>query len=106
MIKYTVLEQASETATADIRIDEGKFKDFVYNYGVVTFKDTEEGILSYNYDLKQAPEDFKTDNEEADKKEFETLIGDILVEIISEFLKEKEGESLGNRDVDSKQPSP
>lgn len=103
MIKYTVLDQTTSDTNADVMITEGKFEGFVYNYGVLKVSEDEEGqgILSYNYELKSAPEEYVMVDEEAEKKEFETLIGDILVDII---MQEMENDIV-NRNSDSEQSS-
>lgn len=101
MIKYTILEQATPDSTADIMIAEGKFEGFVYNYGTIRVNEDEhgQGVMSYEYELKSAPDGFVMQNEEAEKKEFETLIGDILVDIIEQQMENE----LGNRDIDPEQ---
>jgi len=94
--KYEVMFNPNEE-TALIRITEGKFKNFVYNYGQVSVGevDNEENDLpiSFTYELKQAPDSYEYVDEEADKKEFEQTVGDILYDIIvnSNTVKEANG---------------
>jgi hypothetical protein len=94
--------------TAPIRILKGKFKNFVYRYGTIQVGDFEEEDsqipLKYDYELLEAPEDYKIideDHEATEKAEFGQFIGDILYDIIvnSETVKEAIN---GNRNDDSK----
>jgi len=85
-IKYEVFFVDAEE-NAWIRILEGKFKGFVYNYDVVKVgdfedEDAESVPLTYSYELREAPSTFETNDEESDKKEFEKVIGDVLYNII------------------------
>ena len=84
--KYQVNSQTNEKDTAPIRILEGKFVDFVYRYGAIKVGTTEneDGNLPlvFDYVLLEAPESFQTKDEEADHKEFEQVIGDVLYDII------------------------
>ena len=85
--KYQFVTQSDQKWTA-IAIEEGKYKGVIYKYGKVTVGDKEnsEGTLPFRfeydildpYGLEQ--KDFG--------EEFFTLIGDILVDIIDDQLKE------------------
>ena len=103
--KYEVMFNPNEE-TALIRITEGKFKNFIYNYGQVSVGevDDKEGDLplSFTYELKAAPESYVYEDEEAEKKEFEHTIGDILYDIITNSDKVKEAVNGSN---DTKQPN-
>ena len=91
--KYEVMFSA-EQETARIRILEGKFADFIYLYKNVRLGDVasedDEVQLSFTYELQVAPESYEYEDEEADKKEFEHTIGDILYDIIVNSDKVKE----------------
>jgi len=103
MTNYVVLEQTTPESTAEVMITEGKFEGFVYTYGVIKVNEDEtgQGILSYNYELKSAPEDFVIVDEEAEQKEFEILIGDILVDIV---MQQTENDIV-HRNSDTEQSS-
>lgn len=106
--KYEVTFDEHNHKTAPIRILDGKFKDFVYKYGTIQvgeFNDDDADVpLSYDYELLEAPEDFKVADEKheaAEQHEFEQLIGDILYDIIVNSATVKEAEN-GDRNNDSK----
>lgn len=105
---YEVIFDEKNHNTAPVRILEGKFKNFVYKYGTIQvgeFNDDDADVpLKYDYELLEAPEDFKIvdeDHEATEQAEFEQLVGDILYDIIvnSETVKEALD---GNRNNDSK----
>tara|TARA_R100000234_G_scaffold90420_1_gene58697 strand:- start:3669 stop:3974 length:306 start_codon:yes stop_codon:yes gene_type:complete len=80
--KYTIVE-GKNSAAAAIRIDEGKYKDVILNYGKVGF-DEREGECRLYFDY------FVLENEEAveDNDDFKEVIGDILVELLENHLEE------------------
>ena len=92
--KYEVIFDPDQD-TALIRITEGKFIDFVYQYGNVSIGDDNEETfpVSFNYELKSAPETYEYIDEQTEKLEFEQILGDILYDIIvnSDKVKEKRG---------------
>ena len=95
--KYEVLEQPDEKNTAHVMICDGKYEAFVYKYGVVKMEEISEddgAALSFEYELIEAPEDYQIENEDAEKMEFETLIGDILVDIVTKAANEEDGHRL------------
>ena len=83
---------------ASIMIKDGKFKDVIYNYGKVSIPEednlNEDGTLpfQFEYDIIDnvgiSREDFNED--------FFRLIGDILVDIIDEQMKEDNFEYTSN----------
>lgn len=91
---YEVIFDEKNHHTAPIRVLEGTFKDFVYKYGEVKVGDFEEEDqdvpLKFDYELLEAPESYKSVNEDAEQVQFEQLIGDILYDIIvnSDMVKE------------------
>ena len=87
-----------EQDTALIRITDGKFTNFVYQYGNVRVGDesAETFDLSFDYTLHEAPESYKLENEEEEQKEFEQVIGDILYDIIVNSDKVKESSASNN----------
>ena len=91
--------------TTPVRVLKGTFKDFVYKYGAIkvgNFNDDDSDVpLKYDYELIEAPESYKVDDEDAEKLQFEQLIGDILYDIIVNSDTVKEALD-GNRNNDSK----
>ena len=103
--KYTFVSQEGDT-WANVCIREGKFKDVIYNYGKVSVNHTEEnddGSLPFRFEYNII------DNASIDREEFGeeffTLIGDILVDIIEEQLKEKNLELIERSQINTKYPS-
>lgn len=87
--KYEVIFDKKED-TALIRLTEGKFVNFVFQFGEVSIKEEEpDGSLpiDFTYDLKEAPESYTYEDEEADKAEFENILGDILYDIVVNTIK-------------------
>ena len=87
-------------------IREGKFKDVIYNYGKVSVNHTEEnddGSLPFRFEYNII------DNASIEREEFGedffTLIGDILVDIIDEQLKEENLELIERSQINTKYPS-
>ena len=62
-------------------------------------------ILFFEYDIIEIPEEI-VNKQYADEegKEFETLIGDILIEVIQENIEVTESEDGKNRRYDFKEP--
>lgn len=93
--KYEVIFQPEEE-TALIRVLEGKYTDFIYQYHDVSLGEANEDEsinLSYSYDLKEVPQSYQYDLTEDEKKQFEQTVGDILFDIIvnSDQVKEASG---------------
>ena len=91
---------------ANVCITEGKFKDVIYNYGKVSInpeKENDDGSLPFRFEYNII------DNASIDREEFGedffTLIGDILVDIIEEQLKEKNLELIERSQINTKYPS-
>ena len=88
MQKYEVLHDEYEDADlARIKLTSDKFNGIIYHYHTVQFvgKENDEAVLKFDYDIVESPIDMDVDSlTKEDHKEFETLLGDILVEIITE----------------------
>ena len=94
--KYTFVSQKGDQ-WANVCIREGKFKDVIYNYGKVSInseKENDDGTLPFRFEYSII------DNALLQREEFGeelfTLIGDILVDIIDDQLKEKNLEYLSD----------
>ena len=105
---YEIDFNTSAGSNAQVRITDGKFKNFLYKYGTIKvgeFDDDAEDVpLKYDYELLEAPEDYDIIDEEhesTEQAEFEQLIGDILYDIIVNSNTVKEATD-GNRNDDSK----
>lgn len=100
--RYVILDSPEDVDTSRVMIEEGPFESFVYSYGVVSIGevgDNDGATLKFDYTLLQAPTDYDVSDEQRAQIDFETLIGDILVDIIAN----KEGtteENLNDRESD------
>ena len=84
-------------AWANICIRKGKFKDVIYNYGKVSInpeKENDDGSLPFRFEYTII--DNALLQREEFGEEFFTLIGDILVDIIDDQLKEKNLEYISD----------
>ena len=91
------------------QIMEGKFQDVIYKYNKfgVNENPNDDGTLTYKfeYDILEIPEEIvnkKYADEEG--KEFETLIGDILIEVLQENIEVNESEDGKTRRYNFKEP--
>ena len=85
--KYVFAQKGNEDYSS-IKITEGKFKDVIYHYGNVSFAPEEnaEGKLpmKFDYTVDKNPKNLIL----LDNKEFIDYIGDILLELLEEKLKD------------------
>lgn len=86
--KYTFVSKDGDN-WANICIRDGKFKDVIYNYGKVSVnpeKENDDGSLPFRFEYTII------DNASLQREEFGAeffmMIGDILVDIIDDQLKE------------------
>ena len=94
--KYTFVSKKGD-AWANVCIREGKFKDVIYNYGKVSInpkKENDDGSLPFRFEYTII--DNASLKREEFGEEFFTLIGDILVDIIDDQLKEKNLEYISD----------
>ena len=94
---YTFVSKRGDT-WANVCITEGKFKDVIYNYGKVSINDKEEnndGSLPFRFEYTII--DNALLQREEFGEEFFILIGDILVDIIDDQLKEQTLELVNNK---------
>ena len=86
--KPYVFVQRDKDDFSCIKITEGKFKDVIYHYGNVGFakEENSEGQLpmKFDYTVIKKPDDVDT----LDNQEFIDYIGDILIELLDEKVKD------------------
>ena len=84
--KRYIFAQRQEDDFTCIKLTEGKYKDIIYKYDKVKFapeaNDKGEIPLKFTYDIYLNPK--KVDVEDV---EFRNYIGDILIELVEEQLK-------------------
>ena len=82
-----VFAQKGNADYSSIKLTEGKFKDVIYHYGKVSFAPEENGDgklpMKFDYVIDKKPDSLKLDNQE-----FIDYIGDILLELLEEKLKD------------------
>tara|TARA_Y100000593_G_scaffold27028_2_gene53853 strand:+ start:492 stop:812 length:321 start_codon:yes stop_codon:yes gene_type:complete len=98
---YRVVENPKEDDAA-IEIVSGEFEGLVYQYGKVQFVDN-KNHLNFQRTIRRLPEG-KTEedmDEYLNNKELETLMGDILVELMEEQIeRDKEIERAETKGTD------
>ena len=86
--KRYIFAQKGNAEYSSIKITEGKFKDIIYHYGKVGFARDErpDGTLpmKFDYTVVKNPNDVDTN----ENQEFIDYIGDILIELLEEQLKD------------------
>ena len=87
--RYTFAQKEGDDFSC-VKITEGKFKDVIYHYGRVAFAPESEELpdgrlpMKFDYTVKKNPNDLDL----LDNKEFIDYIGDILLELLEEKLKD------------------
>ena len=94
---YTFVSKKGDV-WANVCITEGKFNDVIYNYGKVSInpkKENDDGSLPFRFEYTII--DNALLQREEFGEEFFTLIGDILVDIIDDQLKESNLEFINSK---------
>ena len=87
--RYAFAQKEGEEFSC-IKITEGKFKDVIYHYGRVAFAPDSEKLpdgrlpMKFDYTVDRNPNDLDL----LDNSEFIDYIGDILLELLEEKLKD------------------
>ena len=83
-----VFAQKGNADYSSIKLTEGKFKDVIYHYGKVSFAPEENADgklpMKFDYTIDKNPNDVDL----LDNQEFIDYIGDILLELLEEKLKD------------------
>ena len=82
-----VFAQKGNADYSSIKLTEGKFKDVIYHYGKVSFAPEENADgklpMKFDYTVDKNPNDIDL----LDNQEFIDYIGDILLELLDEKVK-------------------
>ena len=82
-----VFAQKGNADYSSIKLTEGKFKDVIYHYGKVSFAPEENADgklpMKFDYTVDKNPNDIDL----LDNQEFIDYIGDILIELLEENIK-------------------
>ena len=87
--RYVFAQQESKDYSC-IKLTEGKFKDVIYHYGRVAFAPESEKLpdgklpMKFDYTVDKNPHD----KDLLDNQEFIDYIGDILIELLDEKVKD------------------
>jgi hypothetical protein len=81
---FEVTEDTNDAGFYKVKLSSGQFTGVVFNFGKVSFPNEEEAVISFEYDVLEGSV------AEADKPLFEKTIGDILIKIIADSIKNKE----------------
>jgi len=77
-MKYNIVNNDGSEHAA-IEIAEGKFSGIAVQYGIIKVEELNENlVLNFNYDI------VKGDVSDADKDQFNQIVGDILVKLLEE----------------------
>tara|TARA_Y100000996_G_C22115992_1_gene476009 strand:+ start:109 stop:378 length:270 start_codon:yes stop_codon:yes gene_type:complete len=83
-----VFAQKGNADYSSIKLTEGKFKDIIYHYGKVSFAPEENADgklpMKFDYTVDKNPKDIDL----LDNQEFIDYIGDILIELLDEKVKD------------------
>lgn len=95
---FTYTDFNSTANTMCVKITDGYFKDVVYHYKRVRINEPTDNIpdpsMTFEYEIDDVPETVVIENLTPElHEEFETLIGDILINIIQEKLDNESREN-------------
>ena len=83
-----VFAQKGNADYSSIKLTEGKFKDVIYHYGKVSFAPEENADgklpMKFDYTIDKNPNDVDL----LDNQEFIDYIGDILIELLEQKVKD------------------
>ena len=83
-----VFAQKGNADYSSIKLTEGKFKDVIYHYGKVSFAPEENADgklpMKFDYTIDKNPNDVDL----LDNQEFIDYIGDILIELLDQKVKD------------------
>ena len=83
-----VFAQKGNADYSSIKLTEGKFKDVIYHYGKVSFAPEENADgklpMKFDYTIDKNPNDMDL----LDNQEFIDYIGDILLELLEQKVKD------------------
>jgi len=97
-IDYCFIYPKDDKTTVNIKFMEGPYKDTIFKYGKVKFKEENEQVyLLFAYDVLESPV-MKPGKLEKDDT-FKNYIGDLLVEIMSSNIEQEVIDEAGTDDI-------
>jgi hypothetical protein len=95
---YCFIYPKDDSTSVHIRFLQGPYKDTVFKYGKVKFKEENEQMyLLFAYDVLESTVD-KPKNLEKDDK-FKNYLGDLLVELMSNNIEQEIVDETGTDDI-------
>jgi hypothetical protein len=96
-LDYCFIYPKDDKTAVNIKFLEGPYKDTIFKYGKVKFKEENEQVyLLFAYDVLQSP--VKTPAKLEKDDDFKNYIGDLLVEIMSSNMEQEVIDETGTDD--------
>jgi hypothetical protein len=97
-IDYCFIYPKDDGAAVNIKFLEGPYKDTIFKYGKVKFKEENDQVyLLFAYDVLESPVNKPAKLEKDD--DFKNYIGDLLVEIMSSNIEQEVIDETGTDDI-------
>jgi len=97
-IDYCFIYPKDDGAAVNIKFLEGPYKDTIFKYGKVKFKEENDQVyLLFAYDVLESPVNKPAKLEKDD--DFKNYIGDLLVEIMSSNIEQEVIDEAGTDDI-------
>ena len=97
-IDYCFIYPKDDNTAVNIRLLQGPYKDTLFKYGKVKFKEENEQIyLLFAYDVLESTVDTPKKMEKDGK--FKDYLGDLLVELMSNNIEQEIVDETGTNDI-------
>jgi hypothetical protein len=97
-IDYCFIYPKDDSTAVNIRLLDGPYKDTIFKYGKVKFKEENEQIyLLFAYDVLESTVDTPKKLEKDGK--FKDYLGDLLVELMSNNIEQEIVDETGTDDI-------
>lgn len=97
-IDYCFIYPKDDSTAVNIRLLDGPYKDTIFKYGKVKFKEENEQIyLLFAYDVLESTVDTPKKLEKDGK--FKNYLGDLLVELMSNNIEQEIVDETGTDDI-------
>lgn len=97
-LDYCFIYPKDDTTAVHIRLLDGKYKDTVFKYGKVKFKEENDQVyLLFAYDVIESVVDSPKKLEK--DMDFKNYLGDLLVEIMSSNVEQEVIDETGTDDI-------
>jgi hypothetical protein len=98
-VDYCFIYPKNDGTAVHIKFLEGPYKDTIFKYGKVKFKEENEQVyLLFAYDVIESPVDKPKKLEKDDK--FKNYIGDLLVEIMGSNIEQEIVDEAGTSNTE------